>query len=124
MPSVSIAKAVAVQDGKVVVERVLMEGYDTVEAPLPCAVTISNELGEPRYPKLQQIMQAARKQVSIWSAADLGLDPSQIGAQGVRLNLERLYQPVSEVECEVMEGETPEEKAQKLAQRLREEKII
>jgi len=31
---------------------------------------------------------------------------------------------VSEVECEVMEGETPEEKAQKLAQRLREEKII
>ncbi len=124
LPSVSLAKSVAVQDGKVVVERVLMEGYDTVEAPLPCLVTVSNELGEPRYPKLQQIMQAARKQVSIWSAADLGLDPSQIGAQGVRLNLERLYQPVSEVECEVMEGETPEEKAQKLAQRLREEKIV
>jgi electron transfer flavoprotein beta subunit len=124
LPSVSIAKAVAVQDGKVVVERVLMEGYDTVEAPLPCAVTISNELGEPRYPKLQQIMQAARKQVDVWSAADLGLEASQVGAQGVRLNLERLYQPVSEVECEVMEGETPEEKAQKLAQRLREEKII
>jgi len=124
LPSVSLAKAVTVQDGKVVVERVLMEGYDTVEASLPCLVTVSNELGEPRYPKLQQIMQAARKQVSIWSAADLGLDPSQIGAQGVRLNLERLYQPVSEVECEVMEGETPEEKAQKLAQRLREEKII
>jgi electron transfer flavoprotein alpha/beta subunit len=69
-------------------------------------------------------MQAARKQVNVWSAADLGLDASQVGAQGVRLNLERLYQPVSEVECEVMEGETPEEKAQKLAQRLREEKII
>lgn len=124
LPSVSLAKSVVVQDGKVVVERVLMEGYDTVEAPLPSLVTVSNELGEPRYPKLQQIMQAARKQVSVWSAADLGLDPSQIGAQGVRLNLERLYQPVSEVECEVMEGETPDEKAQKLAQRLREEKII
>jgi electron transfer flavoprotein beta subunit len=122
--SVSLAKSVAVQDGKVVVERVLMEGYDTVEAPLPCVVTVSNELGEPRYPKLQQIMQAARKQVDVWAAADIGVDASQVGAQGVRLNLDRLYQPVSEVECEVMEAETPEEAAQKLAQRLREEKII
>src|SRR4030042_451630 len=38
LPSVSLAKAVTVQDGKVVVERVLMEGYDTVEASLPCLV--------------------------------------------------------------------------------------
>ncbi|MGD0764850.1 MAG: electron transfer flavoprotein subunit beta/FixA family protein [Dehalococcoidia bacterium] len=124
LPAISLAKSVAVQNGKVVVERVLMEGYDTVEAPLPCLVTVSNELGEPRYPKLQQIMQAARKQVDVWSAGDVGLDASQVGAGGVRLNLERLYQPVSEVECEVIEGETPEETAQKLAQRLREEKII
>ena len=36
------------------------------------------------------------------------------------MNLERLFQPVSEVECEVIEGETPEETATKLAQRLRE----
>ncbi len=122
--SVSLAKSAAVQDGKVVVERVLMEGYDTVEAPLPCVVTISNELGEPRYPKLQQIMQAARKQVDVWAAADIGVDASQVGAQGVRLNLDRLYQPVSEIECEIMEAETPEEGAQRLAQRLREEKII
>lgn len=124
IPSVSLAKSVAVQDGKVVVERVLMEGYDTVEAPLPALVTVSNELGEPRYPKLQQIMMAARKQVTVWGAADLGLDASKVGPAGVRLNLERLFQPVSEVECGIIEGETPDETAQKLAQRLREQKII
>lgn len=124
LPSVSLAKSVVVQDSKVVVERVLMEGYDTVEAPLPALVTVSNELGEPRYPKLQQIMLAARKQVTIWGAGDLGLDASSVGAGAVRLNLERLFQPVSEVECEIMEGETPTETASKLAQRLREQKII
>ncbi|MGD0114567.1 MAG: electron transfer flavoprotein subunit beta/FixA family protein [Dehalococcoidia bacterium] len=117
--SVSLAKAVTIQDGKVVVERVLMEGYDTVEAPLPALVTVSNELGEPRYPKLQQIMMAARKQVTVWGAGDIGFASS-----GVRANLERLFQPVSEVECEVVEGETPDEAAQKLAQRLRDQKII
>jgi electron transfer flavoprotein beta subunit len=124
MPSVSIAKAVEVKDGKVVVERVLSDGYETVEASLPCMVSISNEIGEPRYPKLQQIMLAARKEVTTWSAADLGLDASQLGAQGARLNLERLFAPVSDIQCEIMEGETPEETAQKLAERLREAKVI
>jgi electron transfer flavoprotein beta subunit len=124
VPSVSLAKSVTVQGDKVVVERVLMEGYDTVEAPLPALVTVSNELGEPRYPKLQQIMMAARKQVTVWGAGDLGLDASKVGAGAVRMNLERLFQPVSEVECEIVEGETPDEVATKLAQRLREQKII
>lgn len=124
VPSVSLAKSVTVQGDKIVVERVLMEGYDTIEAPLPALVTVSNELGEPRYPKLQQIMLAARKQVTVWGAGDLGLDASTVGAAAVRLNLERLFQPVSEVECEIVEGETPEETATKLAQRLREQKII
>jgi electron transfer flavoprotein beta subunit len=90
-----------------------------VEAPLPALVTVSNELGEPRYPKLQQIMMAARKQVTVWGAGDIGFSSG-----GVRANLERLFQPVSEVECEVVEGETPDEAAQKLAQRLRDQKII
>jgi electron transfer flavoprotein beta subunit len=124
IPCVSIAKAVDVKDGKAVVERVLSDGYETVEASLPCIVSISNEIGEPRYPKLQQIMMAARKEVTTWSAADLGLDGSQLGAQGARLNLERLYAPVSDIECEIMEAETPEEAAQKLADRLREAKVI
>jgi electron transfer flavoprotein beta subunit len=124
LPSVSLAKSVTVQDSKVVVERVLMEGYDTIEAPLPALITVSNELGEPRYPKLQQIMLAARKQVTVWGASDLGLDASTAGTGAARTNLERLFQPVSEVECEIMEGDTPEETATKLAQRLREQKII
>jgi electron transfer flavoprotein beta subunit len=124
IPSVTIAKGVTHQDGKVLVERVLSDGYETVEASLPCLVTISNEIGEPRYPKLQQIMMAARKQVTTWSAADLGLDASQLGSQGARLNLERLFAPVSDIECEVVEADTPEEAAQKLAQRLRETKVI
>jgi len=124
LPSITIAKKVEVVDGnKVRVERVLLDGFETVEAPLPCLVTVSNELGEPRYPQLRQIMMAARKQVPIWTAADLALDPAQLGAAR-RLELERLYIPVVESRCEFMEGESPQEMAVKLARRLREEKII
>ncbi len=123
-PALTIGKDVQVRDGTVVVERVLMDGFETVEAPLPAVATISNELGEPRYPKLQQIMQAARKQVTVWSAADLGLDDGQLGAEARKLTLERLYIPVSGTECEFIEGDTPEEKAQNLARKLAEARLI
>ena len=124
IPSVTIAKKVEVVDGAARVERVLLDGFETVEAPLPCLVTVSNELGEPRYPQLRQIMMATRKQVPVWAAADLGLDPSQLGSAGARLELARLYIPVVEARCELMDGDSPQEMAQKLARRLREEKLI
>jgi electron transfer flavoprotein beta subunit len=123
-PALTIGKDVQVKDGTIVVERVLMDGFETVEAALPAVVTISNELGEPRYPKLQQIMQAARKQVTVWSAADLGLDASQLGGEARKLTLEKLYVPVTDAQCEFIDGDTPEQKAQGLAKKLAEAKLI
>jgi electron transfer flavoprotein beta subunit len=124
LPSVTLAKSAEVRDGKVLVERILVDGIEMVEAPLPALITVSNELGEPRYPQLRQIMAAARKEVSVWSAGDIGLDASKVGPGGSLLNVERLYVPVRESQCEFVEGETPEEVAQKLAQKLREAKLI
>jgi electron transfer flavoprotein beta subunit len=73
-PVVTFAKSVTVAGGNVTVQRVLPDAVETIEAPLPAVVTVSNELGEPRYPKLQQIMAAGKKPVANFSAADLGLD--------------------------------------------------
>jgi electron transfer flavoprotein beta subunit len=116
---VTIAKSIELDGGKVKVERVLLDGFETVEASTPAVVTVSNELGEPRYPQLRQIMQAAKKEVKAWSLNDLG-----IGAPEPRVTLEALYIPDTSVATEVIEGETAQEKAQKLAQRLREAKLI
>ena len=123
-PALTIAKDVQVKDSTALAERVLMDGFETVEAPLPAVVTVSNELGEPRYPKLQQIMQAARKQVTVWSAADVGLDASQLGPEARKLELERLFVPVTDTKCEFIEGDTPEEKAANLVRKLAEAKLI
>ncbi len=80
IPCVTIAKNIEYKGSQVVVERVLVDGFEMVEAPTPCLVTVSNELGEPRYPQLRQIMLAARKEVKILKAADLGLDSGGPGA--------------------------------------------
>jgi electron transfer flavoprotein beta subunit len=123
-PATIIAKGVRSENGALVVERVLPDGFESVKLPLPAVVTVSNELGEPRYPKLQQIMQAAKKTVTRWSAADLGLDPSTVGAAGARLKLERLFIPKVEGSVQLMEGDTPAEQAKALAKALRDAKLI
>jgi electron transfer flavoprotein beta subunit len=118
-PVVTIAKQVDYDGNKVTVERVLLDGFETVEAPTPAVVTVSNELGEPRYPQLRQIMAAAKKEVKNWTLADLG-----IGAPTPRVNLEALFVPDTSVQTEFIDGDSAQEKAQKLAQRLREAKLI
>jgi electron transfer flavoprotein beta subunit len=124
VPSVSITKAVGYSNGKVRATRVLGDALEEVEVPTPCVVTVSNELGEPRYPKLPQIMAAARKQVTVWTAADLGLSPDQVGVAGSRLSLERLFIPAKESQVEFITGDTPAEMAANLAHKLREAKLI
>jgi electron transfer flavoprotein beta subunit len=121
VPVVTFAKSVTVTGGGVTVERVLPDSVETVEGPLPAVVTVSNELGEPRYPKLQQIMAAAKKQVNTWAAGDIGVDAAALAP---RLTLEALYVPVVDSKVELMEGDTPEEQAQALARRLKDAKLI
>ena len=97
------------------------DGYEVVEAPLPALVTVSNELGQPRYPTLRGIMAATRKRPTIWSAADLDMDAGQLEP---RVTLRNLFIPVSEQQCEIVEGEDGADAGRQLALRLREAKMI
>ncbi len=124
IPSVTVAKKVEVIDTKARVERVLSDGYEVVEVTLPALITVSNELGQPRYATLKGIMVAAKKQPIIWKPANIGVEPSQIGATGRRLKLFRLFQPVKEAKCEIVGGDSPAEMGINLALKLREAKTI
>ena len=124
LPSVTIAKKIDVTNDKARVERITAGGYEIVEVSLPALITVSNELGDPRYATLKGIMAAAKLQPIIWKPADLGVEPSQIGAAGRYAKLLKLFQPVREGKCETIEGESPEEAAANLALKLREAKIL
>ncbi len=124
LPSVTLAKKIDITDGKASVERVTDDGYEVVEVSLPALVTVSNEIGEPRYPTIRGIMAAKKRDPIIWKPADIGVEPSQVGAAGRRAKLVKLFQPVREGKCEVIEGESPEEAGVSLALKLRETKIL
>ena len=124
LPAVTFAMDIAVTEGMLVIERALGEGSEIIEAPMPAVVTVSHEVGKVRYASLRETMKAARKPVTAWSAEELGLDASELGVRGARRVLERLYVPVNDVQCEYMLGETPEELAGNLVERLYAARLI
>ncbi len=121
LPCVTIAKRIEVRDSAVRVERVIPEGQEVVEAPLPALVTVSNELGLPRYPTMRAIMAANRKRPTLWKLSDLGIDPADLQPS---LHLVDLFVPVSDRQCEFIEGGDERQIAQQLFQKLREARLI
>ena len=124
IPAVTLARKAEVVDGKAKVERVIPDGYEIIEVTLPAMLTVTSELGALRYATLKGIMAAAKKQPTVWKPADIGLEPSQVGAAGRRIKLSKLFQPVKEAKCEIIEGETTTEAGANLALRLKQAKLL
>jgi electron transfer flavoprotein beta subunit len=124
IPAVTLARKIEASDGKAKVERVIADGYQAIEVTLPALITVTSGLGALRYPTLKGIMAAGKKQPTIWKPADIGLEPSQVGAAGKRSKLDKLFQPVKEAKCEIIKGDTPAEAGTNLAVRLKEAKLL
>ncbi len=121
LPCVTLARKIEPADSKVKVERVNSSGYDVIELPLPAVITVSNEVGQPRYPTIKGIMTAKKIEPIVWKSADIGFDTNTANR---RTRIVKFFQPVHEAKCEFAAGETPEEMAVNLATKLREAKIL
>jgi electron transfer flavoprotein beta subunit len=118
-----VKKFEAIDDTTATVQRTTEDGYDVVELTLPAVVSVVKEINEPRLPSLKGKMAAKKKAITTWSAADLGLDASGLGENsGTKVN--KVEPPPARPSGEMIEGETPEEIANKLYDKLHEKKII
>jgi len=124
LPVVTFACKVDVSDRTARVDRVLAEGFETIEVNLPAVVTISNEIGAARRPSLRETMRAARKPLERMSLSDIGLSTEDVRYVAGRRVRERLYVPVSDVRCELILGADESAQAVALARRLREARLI
>jgi len=118
-----VKKIEKIGDGKATLFRITEEGYDTVEVSLPAIVSVIKEINEPRLPSLKGKMAAKKKTITKWSASDLGLDGSGVGEKSMTKTV-KVSPPPPRSKGEFIEGETPEEIADKLFDKLRSKQII
>lgn len=104
---------------KMVVKRQGDAAQEVIELPIPCIITCSNDMNEPRIPSLKGIMQSKKKPVDAVQITDLGLSPEEI--KSIQKSTVTGYESMPEREPgKKLEGE-PEELAQKLVDLLENE---
>jgi electron transfer flavoprotein beta subunit len=79
---VTFASTLEVDGGRLVARRDADTTSETVEAPLPAVVSVTDQINEPRYPNFKGIIAAKRKSITTLSLADIGVDPAQVGFAG------------------------------------------
>ncbi len=108
-------------DGKTIkAERAMEEGRQVVESKLPAVLSIVKDYGEPRYPSFMGIRKASKAEIPEWTLGDLGIDvPTSVVTWP-----EMMSPPASEITNEIIEGDSPEDIAAKLADKIMEEKVL
>ena len=115
-----LARDVALNGSTLKVTRATPDGDEVVEGALPAVVTVSNEIGVPRFPSAKSKM-AARKMVPVEiSATSLGLSADELKPGVV---LMRQFVPEVQGNCEFLIG-TPADVARQLLEKLRADRVI
>ncbi len=119
----SVSNIEEVDSGKVILKRMVEDGYLRVEANLPLLITVTKEINIPRIPSLKGMMKAKKEEIPTLSAEEIGADQSRIGILGSPTKVRRVYKPISTGPGQMIEG-TPSEAARSLLKKLKESKIV
>lgn len=94
-------------------------GYETVEGASPVVVSITNSEGNlPRIPKTRDVMKSYRKPMETWTLADLDVDADAVRSGTSYYELVELTVPEKKVSCEMIEGDTLDQKVDALARHV------
>ena len=119
-PMLGLAGSIKVDGGSVTVERVIEEGRQTVNAKLPAVISVVQSIGEPRYPSFMGIRKASKAEIPIWSLSDI----NTAAPTPIVTRTELMNPPTRDTTVEIITGESPEEIADKLADKILAEKVL
>ncbi|MGI6367324.1 MAG: electron transfer flavoprotein subunit beta/FixA family protein [Anaerolineae bacterium] len=112
--------------GKIVVERLLEDGTELVEAPLPAVITVLKGINTPRYPTRWRLRAARRTQLEVWGLDELPqLDPERVGLTGSPTRVVRIFAPeVREGQVQFFDAEDMDVAAAALVERLIADRVV
>jgi electron transfer flavoprotein beta subunit len=102
---VSKIQEIDLENKKILVERMLEDGKEIVQSPLPVLLTVVKDINEPRLPSLLGIKKAAKAEMSTWTIEDMPLDKDRCGLKGSPTEVIRVFTPEPRGGGEILEGE-------------------
>ncbi|MEZ5357649.1 MAG: electron transfer flavoprotein subunit beta/FixA family protein [Candidatus Zixiibacteriota bacterium] len=118
-----VRKTESISGAEAVFQRSTEDGYDSVKTSLPAVVSVVKEINEPRLPSLKGKMAAKKAPITTWASGDIGVDGGSVGANSPTKTIKAASPPPRQ-QGEIIAGETPEEIADKLVKKLRDDQLI
>jgi electron transfer flavoprotein beta subunit len=114
-----VSKVEEVGEGHMRVQRMVEEGYETIEMDLPAVITVVKEINVPRVPSLRGTMKSKSAEIPVWTAADIGVEEDKAGIAGSPTRVVKVFFPKREHRSEMLQGGI-EEQLEQLVERLEE----
>lgn len=109
IPQVTYVKKIEeVKNDYMRVERMMEEGYEVIEIPLPCLLTVVKEINEPRLPSLKGMLRAKSAKITVWTQKELSLDSQSIGLCGSPTQVIKIFTPPPRIGGQMLKGDTQE----------------
>jgi electron transfer flavoprotein beta subunit len=124
IPQVTYVAKIDVDGAVVRVEKENEDGYEVIETSMPVMLSVVKSINEPRYPTVKGTMKANRKEISVWTASDIEVDPQKIGLTGSPTQVRRIFTPKQRTQGEIIQAKTAQEAAVILVRKLSDAKII
>ena len=84
-PLLSLADSVAQDGDTLTITRHIDDAVETLRAPLPAVLSVTDAANTPRTPNFKAIMAARKAPIEAWSLADLDIDQIEVGGAGSRI---------------------------------------
>jgi electron transfer flavoprotein beta subunit len=112
------------RDGKLVAQRTLEDRTLTVEVSTPVLFTVGQEINQPRFPTVLQIMSASAKPSVTWRLVDLGFDERETATEMSGVKTLEVFAPPGERQRILIKGDSATAMARELAGVLFERGLV
>ncbi len=120
VPVATLVTKIEPRNGKLTVTRELEGGLsENLEMDLPAVVSVATGLNEPRFVSIRAVRKVAALEIPIMGLDELGLEGSQVGTEGSRVEIVKMELPPEGEGAEIITG-SAEDAAARLAEILRE----
>ncbi len=124
IPHIAYVKKIEeIKEQAMKVERMMEDGYDLIETPLPAVITVVKEINTPRLPSLRGMMNAKKAEIQKWDSVKINAQKERIGLTGSPTQVMRIFSPPQRPGGEKLSG-SPELIAEQLIKKLIDSKRL
>ena len=115
LPVMTYASSLNREGDTLQVERILETDIERIRMPMPCLISVTKAVGEPRLPTLSGKKRAFRHSIPVLGIKELMLNPETVGSKGSPTRVVRISSPKISRHSVILDAADPKGKKRAIA---------